>query len=213
MTVEAALAQAGFVPSALCHLSSDEAEIYGGAQALLLSPAPDFWPHVIAHTAHNPSIDNYSNHAINTIAKAHGLQTAFPFERGPDGGYVPFYSWALRSGSCFASPLGLLVHPAYGLMVSFRGALIGENFTPLPTPARSPCETCVKKPCTDSCPITALSPQGYDVSACREHIQADDSGLCMQLGCRARRSCPHSPVESRPQAHITHLMSEFANGA
>ena len=213
MSVVAALAEAGFTPTAVCPLTPQEAEIYGGPQALLLSPSADLWHHVVRHSPSAPSLDQYSSAALTDIAQTHALRAAFPFERSPNGAYVPFYEWALRSGSCFTSPIGMLVHDRFGLMISFRGALIGDGFDPRPGPSASPCHTCVDTPCLHSCPVGALGPHAYDVAACRDALCSDDLGHCMTLACKARRSCPHTPAEMRPAAHIAHLMREFANAA
>ena len=44
----------------------------------------------------------------------------FPFEGPP---YWPFQAWARRAEPVFPSPLGMLIHPEYGLSHSYRGAL------------------------------------------------------------------------------------------
>jgi len=69
-----------------------------------------------------------------------------------------FYSWAVRTGRIWSSPVALLVHDQDGLMVSFRGALAFSDRIRLPQPPdHAPCVTC-DAPCRDACPVGALSP-------------------------------------------------------
>jgi hypothetical protein len=61
----------------------------------------------------------------------------FPFERP----YLPFQRRAMRAEACYPSPLGLLIHPDYGLWHGYRGALLFAAAIELPPSGRraSPC--------------------------------------------------------------------------
>ena len=149
----------------------------------------------------NP-LDNWSRRVLEPIAVRLGGETLFPFGGPP---YLPFQRWARRGGPYTPSPIGPLIHPDFGLWHAFRGALAFAERLALPPPdARpSPCETCADKPCLTTCPVGALTPDGYDVPACVAHIASPAGGDCLTRSCRARRACPvgriytYSPEQSR----------------
>jgi hypothetical protein len=99
--------------------------------------------------------------------------------------------------------VGMLVHPDYGLWVSFRAALLvaGTPFgtdwkKPVP-PAFQPCATCAR-PCVDACPVQVYDGRGQmHLHQCARHRH---TGGCAH-GCDARRACPvgaehrYGPVE------------------
>ncbi|MBS0396391.1 MAG: hypothetical protein JSR54_17365, partial [Proteobacteria bacterium] len=57
-------------------------------------------------------------------------------------------------------------------------------------PAPSPCARCQARPCESTCPVGAIGPGGYDAAACAAHVASPAGVDCLELGCRARRSCP-----------------------
>ena len=127
----------------------------------------------------------------------HGARALFPFHRP----YLPFQRWAQRAEACHASPLGMFIHPKYGLWHGYRGALAFAERLVLPAADKrpSPCISCSEKPCLNSCPVDAFRPlkdgRGgtivhYDVRLCVKHLGTPAGKDCMQLGCRARRACP-----------------------
>ena len=106
--------------------------------------------------------------------------------------WLPFQRWAQAADAVYPSPIGILIHPEFGLWHGYRGALAFAEA--LPTPARdprpSPCESCADRPCLSTCPVNAFGSEGYDVPACTGHL-ADPAGAdCLETGCRARRACP-----------------------
>ena len=104
----------------------------------------------------------------------------------------PFLTWGRRAQCGHLSPLGLNIHPVYGLWHAFRAALLFDQDPGLPAiaAAPSPCDSCIGKPCLTACPVGAFAPDGYDVAACAEHLMAPAGGECMDGGCLARRACP-----------------------
>lgn len=131
-------------------------------------------------------LDRWSLRTINALADAANAVAHYPFGGPP---HLPFYSWALKTGRIWASPVGLLVHVQSGLLVSFRGALAFADRLSLPEPQNaSPCETCAK-PCLTACPVGALSGNGYDVPSCRDYV-ASDAADCAEAGCAVRMACP-----------------------
>ena len=106
--------------------------------------------------------------------------------------YYPFQRWAQRAEPVWSSPIGILVHPEYGLWHGYRAALLFEERLALGTwvDTDSPCDTCVDRPCLNTCPVSAFTSDGYDVARCVSHISTPAGSDCISLGCRARRACP-----------------------
>jgi epoxyqueuosine reductase QueG len=136
----------------------------------------------------NP-LDRWSRRIIDGIASSLGGTALYPFGGPP---FLPFQRWAQRAEPVFVSPLGILIHPEYGLWHSYRGAVALSEKLELPPPSAqsSPCTTCAAKPCLTTCPVSAFSTTGYDVKACRAHISSEAGAACMSGGCLARLACP-----------------------
>ena len=135
------------------------------------------------------SLDRWSRRVIGRLAEGLGAAGLYPFGGPP---YHPFVAWAKRAGPVAESPLGILIHPDYGLWHAYRGALaFAEPLDLSPqAPVPRPCDTCDEQPCLSACPVAAFGAGGYDVPACVGHIQAPEGADCLGLGCRARRACP-----------------------
>ena len=177
----------------------------GTRTLLLLGPRePGFWDAVKASPEWGgpDPVDRWSRRVVGGLACDLGAKALFPFGGPP---YLPFYSWALRSGSIWESPVKLLVHGTQGLMVSFRGALALKEVVDLPAPGPRPCEDC-PKPCLAACPVGALTGAGYDVPRCHQHL--DEGGDCMN-GCLVRRACPVSQAYARMPEQSAHHMRQF----
>ncbi len=134
-------------------------------------------------------LDSWSKAVIGEVAVAAGATAWFP----SDPPWQPFQQWAMRAEGLKASPLGILIHPVYGLWHGYRGALgfagrIGaEPFRPQP----HPCDLCPDKPCLTTCPAGAVHTRAFDVPACRAHLRTPEGqGGCMLSGCLARAACP-----------------------
>lgn len=178
---------------------------------LLLGPAePGFWPHLTAspewQDAAPDPVDRWSRRVIGRLACDLGAKALFPFGGPP---HHPFFSWALRTGRVWQSPVRLLVHDSAGLMVSFRGALaLKERLAVPPAPSR-PCDTC-PKPCLAACPPAALTGAGYDLPACHAYLDtAGGQQDCMTGGCLVRRACPVSQAYARMPEHSAYHMGQF----
>ncbi len=161
------------------------------AQTLMLigNAGPVMWQKFTACcNPHTTPLDEWTRRSVSRLADALEARALFPFDTPAQ----PFLTWAEKTGETFTSPIGLSIHPTYGLWHGYRGALIFERTVDLPsiTPAKSPCEKCADKPCLSTCPAGAFSPQAYDVPACIDYIKTTDQPDCLELGCRARRACP-----------------------
>jgi ferredoxin len=134
-------------------------------------------------------LDRWSRRVIEALAADLAALALFPF-RGPP--YWPFQQWARRAEPVHPSPIGLLIHPVYGLWHSYRGALGFHEAldSPEPSAVPSPCESCSGRWCLKACPVGAFSAADYDVSACVGHLKTAAGADCMGFGCRARLACP-----------------------
>ncbi len=152
-------------------------------------PAFSRWRAAQADRGGNDPLDAWSKAVIRAVAATAGATAWFP----SDPPWQPFQQWAIRAEGLKASPLGILIHPVYGLWHGYRGAL---GFTEpvaevLPDPPQHPCDHCSEKPCLHTCPAAAVRPNGFDVPACRDHLRtAEGQGGCMLSGCLARAACP-----------------------
>jgi hypothetical protein len=149
-------------------------------------------------------LDRWSSRVITALASELRATPLFPFAARP---YLPFQRWAQKAEPVYPSPLGVLIHPDWGLWHAYRGALAFAEHIDLPPPDRrhSPCESCAGKPCLMACPVGAFSITGYDASVCVTHIAAPAGADCMIGGCLARRACPIGPqyrhIEGQAQFH------------
>jgi hypothetical protein len=126
---------------------------------------------------------------MGEVAADVGAEVLLPFGGPP---YRPFVAWAKRAEPVAESPLGILIHPDYGLWHAYRGALVFAKVIDLPARAvrPRPCDTCVDKPCLQACPVRAFTNPGYDLPTCTGHIATPVGADCLTQGCRARRACP-----------------------
>lgn len=145
-------------------------------------------------------MNRWSQRVITGLAEKFRATPLFPFIGPP---YLPFLRWAQRAEAVYPSPLGMLIHPDYGLWHAYRGALSFACLIDLPqhTDATSPCESCAAKPCLTVCPVDAFSSSGYDVPRCVGHISSAIGDACVSGGCLARRACPvgaqYEPAQAR----------------
>lgn len=157
---------------------------------ILISPKePRFWVHFKSspqnQDAQPDPMDRWSKATLDPIAAAHGCTPIYPSDGPP---YPPFFSWALRTGQIWSSPISFLVHAKAGLFTSFRGALFVPEVMLPAEDTPKPCDTCAK-PCATACPVDAFA-DGYDVAACKTYLHTDAGVDCMKNGCKARRACP-----------------------
>ena len=172
---------------------------------VLVGPDTGFWPHFqdspeFRDSAPDP-MDRWSRRVLTACAAMLDATAYFPFGGPP---YRPFYSWALASGETFSSPVAFLVHADLGLFTSFRGALAFDQPLPKPTGRAHPCLACTQ-PCTTACPVAALTPDGYDVDACKAYLDTEDGRDCRSKGCRVRRACPVGAALRDPAQSAFHM--------
>jgi hypothetical protein len=195
-TVNETLSGSGlFVRGALHVRDEDRAPL--GAKTLVLvgNAGTAMWQAFRAQVSETPRngrahpLDSWVRSKIEAAAVRLGAEAVFPFDGPP---FPPFQRWAMRAEPVHASPLGILIHPAYGLWHAYRGALAFRELLPLPPrgDAGNPCDSCRDKPCLRSCPVGAFGAYGYDVPACVAHVRSASGRACLDRGCAARRACP-----------------------
>lgn len=133
-------------------------------------------------------MDDWCRAVIGPLAERLGGRAVYPFDKPP----LAFLTWARKAHAGFPSPLGMNIHPVYGLWHAFRAALLFPVAFDLPRPSagQSPCASCEAKPCLSACPVSAFDGRRYDVATCVGHVRSAPSGPCMIQGCLARHACP-----------------------
>jgi ferredoxin len=155
-------------------------------------------------------LDRWTRRVVEALAADFGAMALFPFSGPP---YFLFQRWAQRAETVFPSPLGLLVHPAYGLWHAYRAALLLPEPLDIQTEesaSQSPCLSCAGKPCLSACPVGAFTREGYDVGACASHIAKPGGRGCLEGGCLARGACPLGERYIYEPSHMAFHMAAFA---
>jgi hypothetical protein len=195
-TIRAGLAPHGIFLRGLVHFDGDGPDMADRGRAstviLLGNIGGSIWPafnhwHAERGRGVAEPLDSWSVETIRPLACELGGEAYFPSEKP----WQPFQQWAMRAEGLKTSPLGVLIHPDYGLWHGYRGAIgfrekLGEPSIPVDD---HPCERCEEKPCLTHCPAGAITSETFNVRRCRSHIYSDE-GHCMADGCLARNACP-----------------------
>ena len=135
----------------------------------------------------NP-LDRWSKRVATEVPSKLNAEAVFPFQGPP---YLPFQQWVKRAESLHQSPIGLMMHPQYGLWHAYRFALLlSESFESDIDHQRSPCLSCIDQPCLNTCPVHAFTGSGYDVPVCAQYLNETPNADCFQHGCMERYVCP-----------------------
>jgi ferredoxin len=208
------LAPHGLIPRGALRLEGSEALSLNAKSLILIGHAgSSIWPHfqkwrsAQPHNFANP-LDTWSEQVISPIAAALGGRAVFPFQKP----FHPFQQWAMRAQGLRPSPLGILIHPVYGLWHAYRGAIAfeAESLIQEAQETSHPCDLCAGKPCLSACPVNAFSKDGYDVSACRTHLASREGNACISGGCLARLACPVGSEFKYSVAQMQFHMHAFA---
>ncbi len=174
---------------------------------------PEYWRHFQAWMERQQSpcadpLDQWAASRISPVAEVSGARAVYPSDRP----YLPFQQWAMRSEGLRPSPLGMLIHPEYGLWHAYRAALLFSrklNLPPAP-PVRHPCNNCAERPCLTACPVEAHRLEGLSVETCRAHLAAPAGIACRQKGCLSRNACPVGAQWRLPAAVQAFHLAAFA---
>lgn len=171
------------------------------------------WPHFSRwRDARPPTLDDpldtWSREIIGAVAEEFGARAVSPSDRP----YMPFQQWAMRAEGLKPSPLGILMHPRYGLWHAYRGALLFDHAIEIEPPGNVVhlCDACVEKPCMKACPVAAYSPGGFAHEACLAHVRGPDGAPCRTAGCLDRNACPYGTAYRYPAEARAFHMRAFA---
>lgn len=150
------------------------------------------WPHFEQFRAlhRGPDLlDRWTKQVIEPMAEAFSCAALYPFEKP----WWPFQRWISQSEGLSTSPLGILIHPQFGLWHGYRAALGFDTLIQMPAPRNQahPCDNCEGRPCLTACPAGALDTGQFEVGPCRRYL----AGIgkmegCMGKGCASRNACP-----------------------
>jgi ferredoxin len=156
-------------------------------------------------------LDRWSRRMIGVLSREFDAADIYPSAVPP----LPFQRFSLRSEPVHPSPIGLLIHPQWGLWHAYRGALLFEQPIEIPSieAKPSPCEACTAKPCLAACPVQAFSRGSYDLDACVTHVRSSAGATCRERGCLARRACPVGDEFRYPPAQARFHTAAFLRTA
>lgn len=185
------LNQSGLIARGAFHATEgDDAPASCKTVILVGNAGPDFWGHFQADRRDEANaLDAWTKRQVDRIAAAIGGWAVYPSDGPP---YFPFQRWAMKAEPVYPSPIGMLIHPDFGLWHAYRAAICLHEAVDLPIREErpNPCDLCDNKPCLTTCPVGAFGPQGYNVPACADQLRQPDGADCLSDGCRARRACP-----------------------
>ena len=173
----------------------------------------------------NPAVldplDTWSKSVITPVARQVGGEVVFPSDKP----WHPFQQWSMAAEGLKPSPLGMLIHPEFGLWHGYRGAIVfGDEALARLMPREDqiagagstkadihPCDNCLGKPCLTACPVEAFSRDGFAVSACRSYLKTSAGAQgCMISGCMARDACPVGRTYRYGSAQIQFHMAAYS---
>lgn len=137
-------------------------------------------------------LDSWTRETVGRVADDVGARLVMPNDRP----FAPFQQWAMRAEGLQPSPIGLLMHPTYGLWHAYRAALLFDlppaHLSSQLSPASNHlCDACSGKPCLKACPVGAHSAHGFDHRNCLDHVRGPAGEPCRTGGCLDRNACPY----------------------
>ncbi|MEM9734633.1 MAG: ferredoxin [Pseudomonadota bacterium] len=193
--VRTALGPSGLMPFGWVVLNGDdfEGDVFEPGRGLLIGNiGSSLWPAFSTSPERADGqadpLDRWTVAQLAPLADRLGATMRYPFGRP----LWPFQDYAKRATGMDNSPLGLLIHPQYGLWTALRGLMVfkGDFDVPVHHVPWHPCDHCVEKPCLTACPVSAFSSEGYDYVSCRTHVASNAGTTCLNSGCLARQACP-----------------------
>lgn len=195
------LAESGLILRGGFNFDADETRLPGPdgsiARAVLLvgNGGAAYWPHFAQWRASQPDdldnpLDSWSRLMISRAAAAIGGRVVMPNDKP----FAPFQQWAKRAEGVKRSPVGILMHPRFGLWHAWRGAVLLDVEISIQAPDNPIhlCDLCVGKPCLNACPVSVFDDGGYDYQGCVTHVRSAAGKTCRQDGCIARNACPQA---------------------
>lgn|GEM_PF-56318 len=206
LTAQGLILRGAFHPT-----DEDDAPTGTGTLIMVGNAGPEMWQTFQStHPDGADPLNHWTRQVLETVAERTGATALFPFEGPP---YWPFLRWAARAEGVYPSPLGMMIHPRFGLWHAWRGALAFRDQLDLPerTQAANPCDTCSDKPCLTACPVSAFGNAGYDTTACAAWLRGLGGSDCVTRGCAARHACPEGKgYRYEPPQAALHMASFVA---
>lgn len=200
------IARGGFATDQTDHAEGLDA----GCVVMLGNVGGSIWPRFERQRSPGRDpLDRWTRTSLQPIATRFGATFVHPSDRP----YRPFQRWAQRADHVWQSPIGLLIHPEFGLWHAYRGALLFAELVeglPIVEGLPSPCMTCAGQPCLTTCPVDAFTVGGYDSPACREHVRSGSQPTCLSEGCAARLACPIGVAHRYGADQMRFHMAAFA---
>ncbi|MCO5084867.1 MAG: hypothetical protein M9955_24800 [Rhizobiaceae bacterium] len=188
------------------------------ARAVILvgNAGAGYWPHFQRWRDAQPAVstdplDTWCREVIGAVAARSGARAISPSDRP----FQPFQQWAMRAEGLRPSPLGILMHPEYGLWHAYRGALLFDVELPFDRIGKPIhlCDACTEKPCLKACPVEAYTEAGFDYRGCLAFASSARGGDCREKGCLDRNACPHGAGYRYPAAIQAFHMASFLRPA
>jgi len=201
------------------HCTQERSAFIGRNAALIGNAGPDMWQKFRVSPefcdGKSDPMNRWTQRNVIALANAVGVEAVFPF----DIPYWPFQRFAQSALGIKSSPLGLLIHPEFGLWHAFRAVVIAPEGREFLIPANGlaqkvdelihPCENCIEKPCLQACPVDAFDGVSLKRDACLGHLDAAIEPDCMSIGCRARDACPVGQPHRYSPEQIAFHMTAF----
>ncbi|MCP4961484.1 MAG: hypothetical protein GY925_19740 [Actinomycetia bacterium] len=187
-------------------LHREGVEFDGYRSAVLLGNAgTNLWPAIEkSGISGQDPIDDHSR-AVAFEYADRWLGDADPLLLYPTDRYRPqLQLWSQAARWYHRSPLGMGIHPEFGLWQACRALLLVDVDLPLrrEPPSVPPCVDCVS-PCVGACPAGVLSVGDWpDMFGCLRYRVADISRCADR--CVARLACPVAAEHRYPLAQIQH---------
>lgn len=167
----------------------------------------DEWRNALGSNEELDPLDQWSKAVLRPLAQVIKATAFFP----SDPPWQPFQQWAMRAEALRASPLGILIHPEYGLWHGYRGAFafedVPDGFQAGMAAGPHPCDTCIERPCLAACSAGAIREDGFHYIPCRSFLGRTEGATCLEDGCLARAACPVGVDYQYPPEQIRFHMS------
>jgi len=191
-TVCSRVSETGMVCRGAFHpLPDDGLPASTGTAVMVGNTGPRFWQRFQIELPKNSTdpLNQWSGSVLKNLADRLSARVLFPFGGPP---HHPFQRWAQRAEMVYPSPLGLLIHPVFGLWHAYRGLFLFPEKFDLPVREKepNPCDDCDDRPCLNTCPVSAITEDGFELDSCITHLTGPTGDDCMYSSCAARRACP-----------------------
>lgn len=180
-----------------------------GHLILIGSGGPLLWTYLKSpHIHENHPIDTYVGECVNNFAHTVFGDQA-PVILYPRSDLVfPLQQLGHILGLTKKSPLGIDLHPDFGLWFAYRALLWTSEDVPMINPPAwsSPCETCVDKPCVSNCPSQAVTVQSFNIKNCANYRLLANSSCANR--CLSRLACPFHAEQRYSDEQIRYHMTQ-----